>query len=98
MMQNELMKQLKTQQDLILTNKKDLEKQKSLPYMTSKELVKKYIELQEKIETITQPKKKIPNNLQTNKTLYGFNPRRDSWMSKSLIERASKIPYIGLKK
>ncbi len=42
--------------------------------------------------------KKIPNNLQTNKTLYGFNPRRDSWMSKSLIERASKIPYIGLKK
>tara|TARA_Y100000992_G_scaffold294341_1_gene253976 strand:- start:515 stop:2983 length:2469 start_codon:yes stop_codon:yes gene_type:complete len=60
MMQNELMKQLKTQQDLILTNKKDLEKQKSLPYMTSKELVKKYIELQEKIETITQPKKKKP--------------------------------------
>ena len=42
--------------------------------------------------------KSIPKNLQMNKTLYGFNPRRDSWMSKSLIERASKIPYIGLKK
>ena len=60
MMQNELVKQLKTSHDLILESKQKLEKQKSIPYLSSKELVKRYIELEEKLLTISQPKKKKP--------------------------------------
>jgi hypothetical protein len=29
--------------------------------------------------------------------LYGYNPRRDHWVSKDLIKRSSLIPFIGLK-
>lgn len=39
----------------------------------------------------------IPNNLNTQETLYGFKPRRDGWVPKPLLERASQIPFVGLK-
>ena len=41
---------------------------------------------------------RIPPNLNMSETLYGFKPRRDGWVPKPLLERASKIPYIGLKR
>lgn len=39
----------------------------------------------------------IPNNLNTQETLYGFKPRRDGWVPKPLLQRASQIPFVGLK-
>lgn len=40
---------------------------------------------------------KIPNNLNIQETLYGFKPRRDGWVPKPLLKRASQIPFVGLK-
>ena len=40
---------------------------------------------------------KIPSNLNVKETLYGFKPRRDGWVPKPLLERASQIPFVGLK-
>lgn len=40
---------------------------------------------------------KIPNNLNTQETLYGFKPRRDGWVPKPLLKRAADIPFVGLK-
>lgn len=40
---------------------------------------------------------KIPNNLDIQETLYGFKPRRDGWIPKPLLKRASEIPFVGLK-
>ena len=39
----------------------------------------------------------LPNNLNTQETLYGFRPRRDGWVPKPLLQRASQIPFVGLK-
>ena len=39
----------------------------------------------------------IPNNLDTTKLLYGYNPVRDNWVPKSIIKKASMIPFVGLK-
>ena len=60
MMQNEILKQLKGQMDYILTLKDKYQKQKSLAYMGPVESIKKYIELEDKLKTVNQPKKKRP--------------------------------------
>jgi len=39
----------------------------------------------------------LPNTLNIQETLYGFKPRRDGWVPKPLIKRASQIPFVGLK-
>ena len=39
----------------------------------------------------------LPNNLNVQETLYGFRPRRDGWVPKPLLKRASAIPFVGLK-
>ena len=41
--------------------------------------------------------KNIPNSLDTTKLLYGYNPVRDKWVPKSIIKKASMIPFVGLK-
>ena len=41
--------------------------------------------------------KNIPNNLDTTKLLYGYKPIRDKWVPKSIIKKASMIPFVGLK-
>ena len=40
----------------------------------------------------------IPKNINQTKTLYGYKPRRNNWVPKSIIEKAADIPYVGLKK
>lgn len=40
----------------------------------------------------------IPNNLNIPKTLYGFNPNRNKWVPKQILNKAAAIPFIGLKK
>lgn len=32
------------------------------------------------------------------KTLYGYNPTRDKWVPRKVLENATKIPFVGLKK
>jgi len=41
--------------------------------------------------------KNIPNSLDTTKLLYGYNPVRDKWVPRSIIKKASMIPFVGLK-
>jgi len=41
--------------------------------------------------------KNIPNTLDTTKLLYGYNPVRDKWVPRSIIKKASMIPFVGLK-
>lgn len=42
--------------------------------------------------------KSIPKNLNVTKTLYGYNPRRNQWAPKDLLNKAAAIPFVGLKK
>jgi hypothetical protein len=39
----------------------------------------------------------IPKNINTSKTLYGYNPNRDKWINKDILNAAAAIPFIGLK-
>ena len=39
----------------------------------------------------------LPDDLIISKTLYGFNPRRDGWISKKILSRSAQIPFVGLK-
>lgn len=39
----------------------------------------------------------LPATLNIPRTLYGFNPKRDAWMPKKLVEKAAMIPFVGLK-
>lgn len=39
----------------------------------------------------------FPDTINTRETLYGFKPRRDGWVPKPLLKRASEIPFVGLK-
>jgi len=39
----------------------------------------------------------LPDDLIISKTLYGFNPRRDGWVSKKILSRSAQIPFVGLK-
>lgn len=40
----------------------------------------------------------LPKNMNITKTLYGYKPRRDEWVPKQLLNKASAIPFVGLKK
>ena len=40
----------------------------------------------------------LPKNLNITKTLYGYNPRRNQWVPKELLNKAAAIPFVGLKK
>jgi hypothetical protein len=42
--------------------------------------------------------KPFPKNLNIGKTLYGYNPRRNDWVPKPLLNKAAAIPFVGLKK
>jgi hypothetical protein len=42
--------------------------------------------------------KPLPKNINTSKTLYGYNPRRNQWVPKTLLNKAAEIPFVGLKK
>lgn len=41
---------------------------------------------------------KLPNNFQIDKTLYGYNPNRNQWVPKKLLNKSAAIPFVGLKK
>lgn len=40
----------------------------------------------------------LPKNMNISKTLYGYKPRRNQWVPKTLLNKAAAIPFIGLKK
>ena len=42
--------------------------------------------------------KSLPKNMNISKTLYGYNPRRNQWVPKTLLNKAAEIPFVGLKK
>lgn len=42
--------------------------------------------------------KPLPKNLNVTKTLYGYKPRRNNWVPKTLLNKAAAIPFVGLKK
>ena len=42
--------------------------------------------------------KALPKNLNVTKTLYGYNPKRNAWVPKELLNKAAAIPFVGLKK
>jgi hypothetical protein len=42
--------------------------------------------------------KPLPKNMNTTKTLYGYKPRRNDWVPKTLLNKAATIPFVGLKK
>lgn len=41
---------------------------------------------------------KLPKNLNVTKTLYGYKQGRNDWLPKKVLDDASAIPFIGLKK
>ena len=46
----------------------------------------------------TENTKPLPKNINISKTLYGYNPRRNQWVPKTLLNKAAEIPFVGLKK
>lgn len=46
----------------------------------------------------TTQAKKIPKNLNVTKTLYGHQSNRNKWVPEKVLNNASAIPFIGLKK
>ena len=42
--------------------------------------------------------KSLPKNMDVTKTLYGYKPRRNNWVPKTLLNKAAVIPFVGLKK
>jgi hypothetical protein len=42
--------------------------------------------------------KKLPKNINFTNTLYGYNPRRNAWVPKNIINKSAAIPFVGLKK
>jgi hypothetical protein len=41
--------------------------------------------------------KKLPKNINFTNTLYGYNPRRNAWVPKNIINKSAAIPFVGLK-
>jgi len=41
---------------------------------------------------------KLPNKFLVDKTLYGYNPNRNQWVSKKILNKSASIPFVGLKK
>jgi hypothetical protein len=42
--------------------------------------------------------KKLPKNINPLNTLYGYNPRRNAWVPKNVLNKSAAIPFVGLKK
>ena len=42
--------------------------------------------------------KRLPKNVNVTNTLYGYRASRDNWINKKVLDDASAIPFIGLKK
>ena len=42
--------------------------------------------------------KKLPKNINPLNTLYGYNPRRNAWVPKNMLNKSAAIPFVGLKK
>lgn len=40
---------------------------------------------------------KLPNKFSINKTLYGYNPNRNQWVPKNILNKSAAIPFVGLK-
>lgn len=40
----------------------------------------------------------LPNNVNIPRTLYGYNPKRNEWVPKKILNGAATIPFVGLKK
>jgi hypothetical protein len=46
----------------------------------------------------TNEAKNLPNNINVNRTLYGYKGSRNKWVPKPILRGAAAIPFIGLKK
>ena len=42
--------------------------------------------------------KKLPKNINPINTLYGYNPRRNTWVPQNVLNKSAAIPFVGLKK
>lgn len=42
--------------------------------------------------------KTLPKNFNVSNTLYGFKPRRNTWVDKNVLNKSAAIPFVGLKK
>jgi len=42
--------------------------------------------------------RKLPNKFLIDKTLYGYNPKRNQWVPKKILDNSAAIPFVGLKK
>ena len=42
--------------------------------------------------------KKLPKKINKRRTLYGYKPRRNKWVSNKILNKAAAIPFVGLKK
>ena len=42
--------------------------------------------------------KKLPKNVNPINTLYGYNPRRNTWVPQNVLNKSAAIPFVGLKK
>jgi hypothetical protein len=40
----------------------------------------------------------VSSDVLKNPPLYGYNPKRDAWVSTTVLKRSALIPVIGLKK
>jgi len=41
---------------------------------------------------------KFGKNVNIEKTLYGYRRNRNSWLPKTILDKAAAIPFVGLKK
>ena len=42
--------------------------------------------------------KNLPKNFNVSNTLYGYKPRRNTWVEKNVLNKSAAIPFVGLKK
>ena len=42
--------------------------------------------------------KNLPKNFNVSNTLYGYKPRRNTWVNKNVLNKSAAIPFVGLKK
>ena len=56
-----------------------------------------YIKDQYKFRADTTTPITIPTDIKSWQMLYGYNPTRNSWVSRSIIDKAAVMPLVGLK-
>ena len=56
-----------------------------------------YIKDKYKFRPDTATSVTIPTNIKTWQMLYGYNPTRNSWVPRSIIDKAAVMPLVGLK-